>query len=314
MGTILGVPKACSTKVAHTGQDSCDFKIDKLTMLILAYDGFKVPASELTDFADTLAYLQEKSIAALPKDRCYPIKVIEGYTDNTEAAELIKSPYGNPQKSNEKPHTAEIDTENLGIGYWKNLRKFKNQKNLRALWVDTAFIGGQKNADGDLVPFECTFEAKQVKVGDGAGSITKNMVDFSLKRATSLSDDLEAVAFDENYDLSNDIYGILGVELTSPAANVVVAKTAISKENLFDSYAAALAVIGAWKLTNTITGQLITSGVTVAQSPTYKGWIFTGITVPTDFELTNPAALAAINVGSSTAGGYETEGGVRLGE
>lgn len=314
MGTILGVPKACNTKVAHTGQASCDFKIQKLVMLVLAYDGFKVPASELTTFADTLAYLQDATIAALPKNRVYPIKVIEGYTDNTEAAEIIKSPYGNPQYSNEKPHTAEIDTENLGIGYWKNLRKFKGQKNLRAFWVDTTFIGGQKNADGDLVPFECTFDAKQVKVGDGGGTITKNMVDFSLKRSTALSDDLEAVAFDENYDLGNDIYGVLGVELTSPAAWVVKAKTMVGKEDLYDSYADALKVTGAWKATNATTGAAIAVSA-VEKSVANKGWTITLATVTAaDITLADPAALAALNVGSSTAGGYETEGGVRLGE
>jgi len=314
MGTLLGVPRACTTKVAHTGQPSCDFKIKKLTMLVLAYDGFKVPASELTDFNDTLAYLQEATIAALPKNRVYPIKVIEGYTDNTEAAEVIKSAYGNPQESNEKPHTAEIDTENLGIGYWKNLRKFKGQKNLRAFWVDTEFIGGQKDSDGNLVPFECTFEAKQTKVGDGGGAITKNMVDFSLKRATALSDDLEAIAFPEEMDLANEIYGVIGVELTSPAAWVVKAKTMIGKEDLYDSYSDALAVTGAWKAVNAVTGAAIAVS-TVVKSVANKGWTITLATVTAaDITLVDPTALAALNVGSTTAGGYETEGGVRLGE
>lgn len=314
MSTILSVPRACNTKAGNTGQPSCDTKIQKLTMLILAYDGFKIPASELTSFEDALAYLQSATIAALPKNRIYPIKTVEGLTDNTEAAEVIKSGYGNPQYSNEKPHSFEIDTENLGIGYYKNLRKFKGQKNLRAFWVDTTFIGGQKNAAGDLVPFECTFDAKQTKVGDGGGAITKNMVDFSLKRSTALSDDIETIVFDEDYDLANDLFGILDVELSSPAAGVVVAKTMISKENLYDSYADALAVVGAWKAIDAISGAALTVSA-VTKNTTYKGWniTFTGGTVA-DIALANPAALAALNVGSSTAGGYETEGGVRLGE
>jgi hypothetical protein len=314
MATILGVPRACNTKVGYTGQPTCDTKIQKLTMLILAYDGFVIPAAELTTFEDALAYLQAATIAALPKNRVYPIKTVEGLTDNTEAAEVIKSGYGNPQYSNEKPHTFEIDTENLGIGYYKNLRKFKGQKNLRAFWVDTTFIGGQKNANGDLVPFECTFDAKQVKVGDGGGTITKNMVDFSLKRATALSDDIEQIVFDEDYDLANDLYGVLGVELSSPAAWVVKAKEMITKSDLYDSYADALAVTGAWKATNAVTGAVIAVS-TVVKSATYKGWTITLATVTAaDITLVDPTALAAINVGSTTAGGYETEGGVRLGE
>jgi len=314
MATILGVPRACNTKVGNTGQPSCDTKIQKLTMLILAYDGFKIPASSLITFEDALAHLRAATIAALPKNRVYPIKTVEGLTDNTEASEVIKSGYGNPQYSNEKPHTFEIDTENLGIGYYKNLRKFKGQKNLRAFWVDTTFIGGQKNANGDLVPFECTFDAKQVKVGDGGGTITKNMVDFSLKRATALSDDIEQIVFDEDYDLANDLYGVLGVELSSPAAWVVKAKEMITKTDLYDSYADALAVTGAWKATNAVTGAAIAVS-TVVKDIVNKGWTITLATVTAaDITLADPAALAALNVGSSTAGGYETEGGVRLGE
>ena len=92
--SIIGKPRACNIKNANTGQASCDTKVQKLTMLLLARDGFAIPASETNSFEGVLAYLQQATLAKDPKKRIYPIKTIQGYTENTEAADTIKSGFG----------------------------------------------------------------------------------------------------------------------------------------------------------------------------------------------------------------------------
>ena len=311
--SIIGKPRACNTKNANTGQATCDTKIQKLTMLLLARDGFAIPASETTSFEDVLAYLQTATLAADPKKRIYPIKTIQGYTENTEAADTIKSGFGDPIGRNEKPHSYEVDLNYLGIGHHKRLRRFNEDETLRAYWVDTTFIGGQKNSAGDFVPFEVFFNLRQVTVGNGADAITKSVVDLSFKRPTALTDDMEQIVFDEEIDLKNELYGCLDVTLSSPASMVVKANISISNVDLYDSYSTQLATPSAWICTDALTGQIVTP-TSVTVSATNKGWTFAGLTGLVDVKLVDPTALAALNVGSTTSGGYETEGGVRLGE
>lgn len=315
MATLLGVPRACGSKSRNTGQAQCDVKLQKMTMLLLCKDGFKIPASELTSDADVLAYLQDATIAPLVKNRVFPIKTIKGYTENTEQAEIIKYGFGDFAGRNEKAVSFEIDSEYLGIGHYKRLRAWLDDKSTRAFIVDTTFIGGETNADGDLVPFEASFNPRQVTIGNGADAVTKTMIDFALRNPKALTDDLMPYQFEDGTStLFNDLFGCLDVRLTSPSAYVVKANVAIDNSDLYDSYADALAVVGAWKGVNAINGAAVAI-TAVVKNPTYKGWTLTITGNPVcDVTLADPAALAAINVGSSTAGGYETEGGVRLGE
>ena len=80
------------------------------------------------------------------------------------AADIKKSGYGFNIKQDEKSHEFTIEFENKGIKFHKNLRKFRERKDMRVFWIDTQFIGGLRTSTG-LRGFECTFMANQVKVG-----------------------------------------------------------------------------------------------------------------------------------------------------
>lgn len=314
MASLLGVPRACGIKSGNTGQATCDIKLDKIVMLLLCKDGFKVPASELGSDVDVLAYLQEKSIAALPKDRLFPFKTIKGYTENTEAAEIIKYGFGDFAGRNEKAVTFEMDSEYLGVGHYKRLRAWLDDKSTRAFVITTSSIHGEKDKDGNLVPFEANFNPQQVKIGNGADAVTKTMVDIAFRNPKAFSDDLNGYQFEDGTSsLFNELFGCVDLRLSTPSSFVVKANVAISNLDMYDEYADALAVVGAWEMKNAITGAVVPI-TSVVKNPTYKGWTILPNATPCDIKTVNPAALAALNVGSTTSGGFETEGGVRLGE
>lgn len=309
---IINVPIGCVTGAGNTAIPSCGVSIDHLKGLFLCFDGFEIPNASLTDFATALAYLQTKTLAANLLERLYPLSIIEGCTNNTAAPEKKNSGYGNTQYTAEQPHQFELELENVGIEYFKRLRRWNGRKDLKVYWIDTEFIGGHQTSTG-FAPIEASLFVKQVMPGNIA-DYTKYMADLELKNPKSLTDLLDTIAIPEGYDLESEVNGVTGISLTSPAAWVVKAQAAISKEDLYDKYADALAVTGAWKATNALTGAIIAVS-TVVKSAANKGWTITLATVTAaDITLADPAALAALNVGSSTAGGYESEGGVRLGE
>jgi hypothetical protein len=259
--------------------------------------------------------LQEQTLNPDPKKRFYPFKAVEGFTDNTAAPEVKKSGYGNVIETDEKPFDFQIEAENIGIGYWKNIRRFRGQAGLCAYWIDTTFIGGQKAVNGDFLPFDAQFDALQPKAGVKGGEVTKTMINLSFKDEKALSDNLSAIVFPIDVDLKRELFGVTGVELSSPSPllGTVKAVEAISKTDLYDIYADALAVPAAWKAIEPLTGAVLAI-TTVTKNPTLKAWNIDHAGAQADVTLASPEALAALNVGSATAGGFEAEQSVRLGE
>lgn len=111
--------------------------------------------------------------------------------------------------------------------------------------------------------------------------------------------------------------GLLDVNITQGAARAlgvlkVVAKTACGTVNLYDDYADALAVVGAWQAKNTLTGKPIAI-LTVVKDTTNLGWTVTLDTADANYSasaggvsvgLAGPATLAALG---TPVVGYESD-------
>lgn len=297
--SAINYPKSCVTNYANTGLPSCFVSIDHLKGLVICYDGFKIPAANLTSFATTLAYLQTATLAANPLERAYPLHIIEGLTDNTAAPEKKNSGYGNTQYTSEQPHQFEIELENVGIEFYKKLRTFNGKKNVRVYWLDEQFIGGYEDTNGDLLPIEASLFFKQVKPGNIA-DYTKYMLDLELKNSKSLTDDLDVVAITDGTDLKNELNGISDVILSGTGgvlSATVTGLMAISKEDFVTKFATELLADGG----------ILVDGLGVTPDAVADGVMSFTLTAGVHvIKLETPSGLAGIPIGSPTAGGYES--------
>jgi len=304
--TIVG-DVSCTSKFGNVGEPSCGIKIDHLVGFILTYGNFEIPNASLTDFDTTLAYLQASTLAN-GNGRTFYIPKIFGNEDSTPAADIKKSGYGFNIKQDEKSHEFTIEFENKGIKFHKNLRKFRERKDMRVLWIDTQFIGGLRTSTG-LRGFECTFMANQVKVGVLGGDPTKYTGNLQLEDPSALEDKLSTILFPEDFDLSEEMGGILDVELfgTGGAGTATIgARTEISRTDLYADYSTLLADTDAWKAIVKSTGATATI-TTVTKDDANKKWIL-GLAAGTYLiSMASPAELAALTIGSLTAGGFESE-------
>jgi expansin (peptidoglycan-binding protein) len=78
---------------------------------------------------------------------------------------------------------------------------------------------------------------------------------------------------------------------------------------------AALAATTAWKARDKVTKSAVAI-TSVTANATIKGFTFVVAPTPNTVEVqtVNPAALAVLNIGSATAGGFESDGWCSLGE
>lgn len=296
--TIINVPIGCTTGPGNTAIPSCGVSIDHLKGLFLCFDGFEIPNASLTSFATALTYLQTKTLAANPLERLYPLSIIEGLTNNTAAPEKKNSGYGNTQYTAEQPHQFELELENVGIEFFKRLRKWNGRKDLKVYWIDTEFIGGRQTSTG-FAPIEASIFVKQAMPGNIA-DYTKYMADLELKNPKSLTDLLDTIAIPDGTDLESEVNGITDVTLAGTGgvlSATVTGLMSISKENFITKFRSGLAglsflVDGVAKAPTSISAQ----GVALL---TLTAGVHT-------VSLVAPSALAALTVGSATAGGYES--------
>lgn len=296
--TIINAPIGCTTGPGNTAIPSCGATIDHLKGLFLCFDGFEIPNASLTSFATALTYLQTKTLAANPLERLYPLSIIEGLTNNTAAPEKKNSGYGNTQYTAEQPHQFELELENVGIEFFKRLRRWNGRKDLKVYWIDTEFIGGHQTSTG-FAPIEASLFVKQAMPGNIA-DYTKYMADLELKNPKSLTDLLDTIAIPDGTDLESEVNGITDVTLAGTGgvlSATVTAVMSISKEDFatkFDSQ-----IVDA----NT----LLVDGNAVTPDSVANGAVSLTLTAGTHtISLAAPADLATAGIGSSTAGGYES--------
>lgn len=239
-------------------------------------------------------------MAANPLERLYPLSIIEGFTNNTAAPEKKNSGYGNTQYTAEQPHQFELELENVGIEYFKRLRRWNGRKDLRVYWIDTEFIGGHQTSTG-FAPIEASLFVKQVMPGNIA-DYTKYMADLELKNPKSLTDLLDTIAIPEGYDLESEVNGITDVTLAGTGgvlSATVTGLMSISKEDFVTKFAA--------EMVNAEQSPFLIDGVDAGINTIVNGVVLLDTTAGTHtIKLRAPATLASYGIGSSTAGGYES--------
>ena len=300
MSTIIGVPQ-CSTKWGNTGQPACDIKIDHLQHLAIHFDGFEVSDSDLDDWNNVLAALQQGTMNPIAT-RLFPVKNIYATEDATEAPAKMTSGYGRTAAIMEKPHHFDIELENVGVEFFKRLRKFNGNKKLRVFWVDKTFIGGKKTSTG-WTGMECDWHLNQVKPGNIA-DYTKYILQLELTDPKALTDNLAPIVFPDGFDFDVEVAGITDVTLSGTIAvktATINAFTSIARTNFFKDYASQLAA-----------GAFLVNGV--APSTEYVGVDANGVVTFTfltagvkQIELNTPEELAEfLMIGSYTSGGFES--------
>lgn len=304
MPTIVGLPRSCEEGSRNTGTpNGCVVTLEQITGFLLCYDGFKVPVASQDSWSEVLTYFQTATLASDPLERIYPVLQLNDFTDNTEAAQVKKNGFGDNIAIFEQPFTAEIELENLGIEFMKNMREFRKAKNLRLYIITDEFIGGYLDSAGEFCPFECTFISKGVKVGKRSGDATKYLFDVTLKNPVALTDLIEPIVFPENTDLATEINGLTDVVISATGGAGTISVTAIEKntkkdwitkfstEIMADSDAVILVDGTLATVASISSGTALISGIT-AGSHTVK--------------IDTPANLVSKSIGSITAGGYES--------
>ena len=270
-------------------------------------DGFTIPNAKLVGtYEELVAYLQAAQLNA-PETRVWCFPAFFGVTDTSEAADIQKAPYGNNVVRNEKPQTMDIELENLGTEFYKGIRNFTDRTDLRAIFFQEDGLLLEDAENGEAQGCEISLIANQTTIPT-IDAYQKQILAVQIKDSGFLSDRVNFVQTKAGKEFISYFKGILNVEHSEPATNVVKAVEAISKIDLYDVYDDELAVVGAWWIKNLLTGELTRPSVGgVVKSPTYKGWaITTAVSAPREIFLDTPAALAALGVGSATSGGFES--------
>jgi len=198
-----------------------------------------------------------------------------------------------------------------------------NSRNRGFFLVDSYGQLWGQNAGTDLIkPFVGNSYTDKPKLSVGSDAVTAYTTNLSWDPIQITGpDNLAFVNFNIenggglNY-LTNQLSGLLDVNINQSAARAggvlkVGAKTACGTVNLFDDYAAALAVVGAWRA-KTTTGGLPIAITSVAQDATNLGWTVTLDTADPNYSATagavqiglaGPATLAALG---TPVVGYES--------
>lgn len=300
MANILGKPIACTTKTPNVGQpNGCVNKLGFVNGLILTFDGFEVPLAKLASFAETMTYFQEQSLAENPIDRCYFIPFLEGWTDNTPAPEEKKTPFGNLQAVTEQPIVVDVEFEDLGIEFYKNLRGFNDRKDVRIFTISTTVIGGEKTDTG-WRGFEGEMFSLQVKTGTVTGDYNKYTGKVTLKDAGALTDNIVPVAIPKGYVIKNNLGGIRDVVLSATATSghvLVSAVIAGTYEDFNTKYAAEISAAAVYSVNGTpVTPTSVVDGIAT----------LTATSGEVKVKLVSPDDLVVAGIGSKIKGGFES--------
>lgn len=305
MSSIVGIPRACAAGSRNTGTpNGCVVTLEQINGFLLCYDGFKIPAASQDSWSEVLTYLQTATLSSSYLERLYPVLQLNDFTDNTDAPQVKKNGFGDNIAIFEQPFMAEIELENLGIEFMKNIRGFGKAKNLRMYIVTDEFIGGYLDSTGDFCPFECTFISKGVKVGKRTGDQTKYLFDVTLKNPVALTDLIEPIVFPENTDLSTELNGLTDVVLTATGGSLsaqIEATEKMTKANFGTKFATEI-------MANASDIILVDGASATVASVSSSGVILVnGLTAGTrKIKLNVPVDLTTSGIGSVTSGGYES--------
>ncbi len=315
---ILNRPIPTSDVSINTGVSAGKkLRIDEIIGFIIVFDGFKIPNTSAQTYAEMLTYLQTKTIAASKEERCYPVTRLYDFTDESEDPEEKTDGFGRLSRINEKPKKFSCMFVNNGIEFHKNTRGFNEYSDLAIYPIAKNGIVGFRDTTGALVPYNANMFVYPQKIGKVTGDETMLPVKISLIDSKYMTNKLDMVEFPEGNDIETELNGIVDLVLTPYATGKVIVEQKGTYKNLYDTttYRTALAAPSAWMARDKVTKASVTI-TSVTADATIKGFTFVvGVTPNTvEVQTVDPTALAALNIGSATAGGFESDGWCSLGE
>jgi len=293
----------CLQAGGNTGTGQCVLTLGGIVGGFLVNSSFALTANDMLTDTALLAALNTARLA--PKTgRIYPLPAIVTPTDNSEDNVEQTFGYGGIATVREGKYNWMFQYVEGGICVSNALRKFNSQKNSIIFFDQYGTLFGQKvGTTLKGIPLEM-FWADKWRMNTGSEVMaTSFRVVFDPKYANDM------IGFIKTSDIDlASVKGLYNVVLTpgTRAAGVLKA-TAIygcGGDNLYDLYSAELAVVGAWVVTNTTTGALVTIS-SVAVDTNIKGWTVTVDTADPDYtatiggltiSLAAPAALAVLGV------------------
>jgi hypothetical protein len=253
--------------------------------------------------------------------RAYPVQNIVEITDGTKKPDIITfAGDGSQVVGGENAYNYTMRWVDGGADLHSAMRK-SNRQAVSILIIDAfgQLIGTSAGAAAGKIkgiPAYIYTTPVGMAVTNATVSVYETMISFG---ASYLNDSRVILDFNSNGGLGylTSLSGLFNVDIQQAAAQtsttVTVKAVVIGEGNadMYDLYSAALAVVGAWKVTRVDNGGTLTVSA-VAASTTYKGWVLT-ITAATglnlNIALAGPTELAALG---SPVSGFESNQLVQL--
>lgn len=289
----------------NTGVPKCGKKIGKFSGLIVT-DASKT--YDKTALATFIANLQA-DVLVTGNNRIFPLlNIIDLPTNNTAETAYNTTGYGFIDKGKEGIPDFSFKYQDFGVSYYKKLRKlngtgkraFVDDKDNKILW-------GKKNSAGDFVGFKLSLlDFQPVKIGTGSDS-NEYMVRTVFGSASDLTDDITyfdygSLGIDSLGDEISGLYDVLLDENTPSSGQVdMLPIVELTGDYLAETFGTELLEVGAWSCINALgvsiapTAASITNGISL----TLAAGTYT-------ISLVNPTALEVLGIGSSAAGGFES--------
>lgn len=300
---VKNVKVSCAVDGQNTGVGDCwnDIGIPRGILF--------VPRGKLYSTATAaglLALIQADLLADLPNGRIYPVQGIEETTDNTTAPnEQTFSGTGRKIITNENDYDLTFQWIDGGFCLLHALRQ-SNRRTCAFFIIDSygqliGTDGGGENITG-IVGYNYTAPFTWA-VGTAAVAGYKTRLEFSPDQ---VNENIAIVDFSEDGGLGvlsrlNGLFNVHISQAAAPTITTVTVKAVVSgcdNEDLYDSYADALAVVGAWKVIDTANNGAVTvTGVT--KSAGTHGWVLTFATQTgktLKVSLAGPTELDALDV------------------
>lgn len=289
-----------ATLGGNTGKTLGDVRFGRIKAMLFTR-GKVFTAEELADSESFKAALEEAmQLSRISVNKLFLFEGFREADDNT----------GDPNVAALADGYEEVLNEALPKYVFRNTKGIAQQQALVAFngWQDGVFLIDDKNIlfykgnNGGAKAFSVGYLYATPPRPGGTGAINTNQVRLTMGSVDEFKTNIGAVKLDFNVaDLMN-IVDVQLLEVGAAAGYVfkIGAETKYAGTNIYESYADALAQVGAWKATRLDTGANVTVSA-VAKNAVLKGWDVTldnaaaiAADVKIKIELVDPAALAEL--------------------
>ena len=288
----------CVTEGSNTGFGDCVLNPSYMAGAFLAPTNFVITKENI---AGLQAFLMAAASAALQQNRIFPVHYFEQIETNSEDKTIVTLGYGGKAVVKEGDYDWAFQFFQGGLCLHKALRVFNGPGKSVYFYDANGVLYGTKDGD-NLKPIPLSyFWADPWKPNDGTNA-TIYMAQFVFK-PKYINENIGFIKTDFNLE---DIKGLQTVAIKEAAQSAfpvlkIKAITGCAGEDLFDTYAAELAVVDAWRATSGGAEIAITS---VSQDAALKAWTITVDTADANYNpdavfqinLVNPPALTALAV------------------